>query len=212
MTNKKPTKRKGESLSISGLEGLVKNEFIVAALTDKVTQSQFLATLLNNYKNFYSPLNKEEQKLMQQAMELAPSTLKKKIKRAALRYAADIVNFQKVDKHTIDINKKNSSSAADARADALLQIIFEHNDSATNWVDKILITKTSVLKCAAEQKEFNPGSLCIGKNVLDRCLERNKTLINDHHKKHELRSDHNTKAHYERLKMKNIKNKEIKTS
>lgn len=211
MSKKKPTSRRGESLSISGINPVVKNEFIELTLSNKTTQAQLLATLLNNYRNFYIDLSKEEQKLMQEALILAPTSLKKKIKRGALRYAIDIVNFQKTDKRDIDINIKNSSKAADVRADALLNQIFKHNDTSTNWYDKIFIKKTSVLDYAIEQKELKPESFCVGKVVLDRCLERNKILINNHHKKHELENDHNTKAYYERLKLNNLKIKEAKS-
>jgi hypothetical protein len=208
MNDKKPRTRKGLSLSISGIDKLIKSEFIDLALSKNITQAQFLAILLNNYRNFYIPLNEEEQEIMGKACKIAPNTLKKKIKNGALRHAANLINTQKTKKDIVDTNAKNSPRAADARADALLEQIFKHNEAATNWYDKIFITKTALLDRSQEQKELNPESISIGKAVLDRCLERSRMLIENHHKEHKLESKHNTRAYYERLKIKNLKNQE----
>lgn len=208
MSKRKKTDKKANALSISGIEDDVKREFIHLATSSNKTQAQFLATLLDNYKNFYAPLSKEEQKIMQQALKIAPKSLEKKIKRGALRYAMDIVNLQKVDKNTIDITIRNSPKSADLRADCLIKGIFKHNDTATNWWDKIFITKNSVLDYSEKQKELNPKMISIGKAVLDRCLERLFLVIKDHHKKHGLDTYHNKKAYYERLKLKNLRAKE----
>jgi len=210
MSKKKKTNKKANALSISGIEEVVKSEFIHLAIINNITQAQFLATLLNNYKNFYAPLNKEEQEIMQQALKLAPKSLEKKIKRGALRYATDIINLQKVDKSTIDISIRNSPKSADLRADHLIEEIFKHNDTTTNWYDKIFINKNSILDYSEKQKELKPNTISIGKAVLDRCLERLFLVIKDHHKKHSLDIHHNTKAYYERLKLKNLKNQEAK--
>jgi len=206
MDDKKPRTRKGLSLSISGIDKLVKSEFIDLALSKNITQAQFLAILLNNHRNFYIPLNEEEQRIMDKACKIAPNTLKKKIKSGALRYAANLVNTQRTKKDIVDPNVRNSPRAADARADALLGQIFKHNEAATNWYDKIFITKAALLDHCQEQKELNPKSISIGKAVLDRCLERCRVLIENHHKEHKLESKHNTRAYYERLRIKNLKN------
>ena len=210
MNDKKPRTKKGLSLSISGIDKLVKSEFIDLALSKNITQAQFLAVLLNNHRNFYIPLNEEEQRIMDKACKIAPNTLKKKIKSGALRYAANLVNTQRTKKDIVDPNVRNSPRAADARADALLGQIFKHNEAATNWYDKIFITKAALLDHCQEQKELNPKSISVGKAVLDRCLERCRMLIENHHKEHKLESKHNTRAYYERLKIKNLKNQEAK--
>jgi hypothetical protein len=209
MNDKKPRTRKGLSLSISGIDKLIKSEFIDLALSKNITQAQFLAVLLNNYRNFYIPLNEEEQRIIDKACKIAPNTLKKKIKSGALRHAANLVNTQRTTKDIVDPNARNSPRAADARADALLGQIFKHNEAATNWYDKIFITKAALLDHCQEQKELNPKSISIGKAVLDRCLERCRMLIENHHKEHKLESKHNTRAYYERLKIKNLKNQKI---
>lgn len=209
MNDKKPRTRKGLSLSISGIDKLIKSEFTDLALSQNITQAQFLAVLLNNYRNFYIPLNEKEQEVMDKACKIAPNTLKKKIKKGALRHATNLINTQRTKKDIVDTNVKNSPRAADARADALLEQIFKHNDAATNWYDKIFITKAALLDHCQEQKELNPQSVSIGKAVLDRCLERCKGVIEHHHKKHKLESKHNTRAYYERLKIKNNKKGEL---
>ena len=208
MSKKKKTNKKANALSISSIDEVIRSEFIHLAISNNVTQAQFLAILLNNYKNFYAPLNKKEQEIMQQALKIAPKSLEKKIKRGALRYATDIVNLQKVDKDTIDITIRNSPKSADLRADHLIEEIFKHNDTATEWQDKIFITKNSILDYSKKQKELEPQMISIGKAVLDRCLERLQLIIKDHHKKHGLDIHHNKKAYYERLKLKNLKTKE----
>jgi hypothetical protein len=205
MNDKKPRARKGLSLSISGIDKLIKSEFIDLALSKNITQAQFLAVLLNNYKNFYISLNQEEQEIMGKACKIAPNTLKKKIKNGTLRHARNIINIPKIKKDDVDTNAKNSPRAADARADALLGQIFKHNEATTKWYDKIFITKTALLDRSQKQKELNSESVSIGKAVLDRCLERNRMLIENHHKEHKLESKHNTVAYYERLKIKNEK-------
>lgn len=199
ITNKKQSIRKLPSLSISGVDGKVREEFINLTISNDITQARLLSILLSNYKSFYIPLSTEEEETLRHAQKLAPDTLRKKIKRAALRHASNLINSQD-SKDVIDINTKNSPKAADARADSLLEQIFKHNDKATNLYDKIFITKTAILYYTHEQKELNPEKICIGKAVLDRCLERHREAIEAHHNKHTLEVNHNTKAHYERLK------------
>jgi hypothetical protein len=100
----------------------------------------------------------------------------------------------------VNTKVKNSAKAADARADALIEQIFTNNNDAKHWYDKVLITKTSILDYAAKQKAADPDTIISGKLVLDRCLERHKEQIKQHHAEHGLTPNHNAIAHYERLK------------
>jgi len=202
MTETKQQEKKFKALSISRVTQDIKEGFAQLAIASNKTQSQLFTLIFNNYKNLNVEFNEEEIALIQQAKDTAPNTFKKKLKRGILRYANDAINMKDLpEASSVDINKKNSARAADVRADTLITKIFEHNELAENWYDKILLTKSSILDYVEKQKILEPDTICIGKVVLDRCLERNKELIERHHEKQGLKSNHNVKAYYERLKI-----------
>lgn len=199
MTDKKSTRKRGASLSISGIDPLIKSEYARLAVIANMTQAEFARTLLSNYKCFNLDFSKEEQERLDIALEKTPSSLKKKIKRSILRHVESEINRpSKVINN--DINAKTSSRSANARADALLDQIIKHNELATNWYNKIFITKSSMQSYVQQQRGLKAGSLIPGKTVIDRCLERNKELITAHHLEQGLDSNHNSKAYYARLK------------
>ena len=199
MTDKKPTRKRGASLSISNIDPLVKTEYARLAVLANMTQAEFTRTLLGNYKYFNLDFSKEEQERLEVALQKTPSSLKNKIKRSILRHVESSINRPtKVINN--DINARTSSHSANARADALLGQILKHNEMSANWYDKIFITKSSMQSYVQQQKGLNVSSLTPGKTVIDRCLERNKELITAHHLEQGLENSHNSKAHYARLK------------
>lgn len=199
MTDKKPTKKRGASLSISNIDPLVKTEYARLAVIADMTQAEFTKTLLGNYKCFNLDFSKEEQERLEVALQKTPLSLKNKIKRSILRHVETAINRPtKVINN--DINAKTSSHSANARADSLLDQILMHNETAANWYDKIFITKSSMQSYAQEQRKLNENSLMPGKAVVDRCLERRKELIAAHHLEQGLDSSHNSKAYYARSK------------
>ncbi|GEM_PF-4152251 len=199
MTDKKPTRKRGASLSISSIDPLVKTEYARLAVISDMTQAEFTRTLLSNYKCFNLDFSKEEQERLDIALQKTPSSLKNKIKRSILRHVESAINRPtKVINN--DINAKTSSHSANARADALLGQILKHNKMVANWYDKIFITKSSMQSYVQQQKGLNAGCLTPGKTVIDRCLERNKELIATHHLEQGLDSSHNSKAYYARSK------------
>jgi hypothetical protein len=199
MTDKKPTRKRGASLSISSIDPLVKTEYARLAVLADMTQAEFTRTLLGNYKCFNLDFSKEEQERLEVALQKTPASLKNKIKRSILRHVETAINCPtKVINN--DINAKTSSHSANARADALLGQILKHNETTSNWYDKIFVTKSSMQSYVQKQKGLNAGGLASGKTVIDRCLERNKELITAHHLEQGLDSNHNSKAHYARLK------------
>ena len=164
------------------------------------THKQLFMAMLNTYQNLRLKFDETERVIMQEARELAPKNFDKSIKRVALRYAKNIIEQKNKPPRPIDTSLKNSSKSADVRADILITKIFEHNELADNWYDKILLTKSSILDYSKKQKDFGYENIAMGKVVLDRCLERNQELIERHHEKQGLKSNHNIVAHYERLK------------
>ena len=199
MTDKKPTRKRGASLSISNIDHLVKTEYTRLAVIADMTQAEFTRTLLANYKCFNLDFGKEEQERLEVALQKTPSSLKNKIKRSILRHVESAINRpSKVINN--DINAKTSSYSANARADSLLNQILKHNEMSANWYDKIFITKSSMQSYVQQQKGLNAGGLTPGKTVIDRCLERNKELITAHHLEQGLDSSHNSKAYYARSK------------
>jgi hypothetical protein len=165
------------------------------------THKQLFAAMLSSYQALRYEFSDTERAIIEEARTLAPKNFDRSIKRAALRYAKNIIEQKNKPSRPIDTTLKNSAKSADARADILITEIFEHNELADNWYDKILLTKSSIFDYAKKQKDLNQENIAMGKVVLDRCLERNKELIERHHEKQGMQSDHNIKAHYERLKM-----------
>lgn len=166
----------------------------------KKSQKELFLAMLSNYQNLRFELNEDESAIMKKAQELAPVTFRKRMKRMALRYAEQVINLKNKPEAPVDIKVKNSTKAADRRAEILLKQMFDHNNNAVNWYDKILLTKSSMLDYLEKQKDSNPEAIGMGKLVLDRCIEHNKKLIERHHETHKLTSNHNAIAHYERLK------------
>jgi hypothetical protein len=199
MADKKPTRKRGASLSISSINPLVKIEYARLAVIADMTQAEFTRTLLSNYKCFNLDFSKEEQERLEVALQKTPSSLKNKIKRSILRHVESAINRpSKVINN--DINARTSSHSANARVDALLGQILKHNEIVDNWYDKIFITKSSMQSYVQQQKGLNTSCLTPGKTVIDRCLERNKELIATHHLEQGLDSSHNSKAYYARSK------------
>ena len=180
----------------------INQDFEKLAEDNKATKKQLFVSMLNNYKNLSLEFNETEVALIKQAKEVALQAFKKAAKKAILQCAKKVRDMEdQLKDTTIDPSLKNSARSADVRADTLITKIFEHNELADNWYDKTLLTKSSVLDFIEKQKQLDPETIAIGKVVLDRCLERNKELIQLHHEEHELKSNHNVKAHYERLKI-----------
>jgi hypothetical protein len=192
--------KKREILSISNVPPVLHQAFSDLAMSKKFTHNKLFAQVFYHYLNFPFELNAEESAIMQEANAIAPNTLGKKIKKMVLRYAQVLISLKDKPEAIVNTKIKNSAKAADARADALLAQIFKNNEDAKHWYDKILITKTSILDYAAKQKATDPEAIISGKLVLERCLERHKERIKQHHEEHKLTPNHNAIAHYERLK------------
>jgi len=197
----KPVKvKKREILSISNVPPVLHQAFSDLAMSKKFTHNKLFAEIFYHYLNFPFELNEEESVIMQEANAIAPNSLGKKIKKMVLRYSEHLISLKDKPEAIVNTKIKNSAKAADARADALIEQIFKNNEDAKHWYDKTLITKTSILDYAAKQKATDPDAIISGKLVLERCLERHKEQIRQHHEEHKLTPNHNAIAHYERLK------------
>lgn len=69
MTDRKPTRKRGASLSISSIDPLVKIEYARLAVVADMTQAEFTRTLLGNYKCFNLDFSKEEQERLEVALQ-----------------------------------------------------------------------------------------------------------------------------------------------
>lgn len=192
--------KKREILSISNVPPVLHQAFSDLAMSKKLTHNKLFAQVFYHYLHFPFELNKEESAIMQEARAIASNNLSKKIKKVALRYAQELISLKDKPQTPVNTKIKNSSKAADVRADALLAQIFKSNEDANHCYEKTLITKTSILDYASKQKATDPEAIISGKLVLDRCLERHKEQIKQHHEQHELTPNHNAVAHYARLK------------
>lgn len=213
MTKEQLAKREGEQtkvsenkvkrprvLAINNIDQSLHKTFVDLAKSRHIYQSQLFTEAFNHYLNFRFELDETESAVMQEAHAIAPNSLGKKIRKMVLRYAEYLINLKDKPKAPVDTKVKNSAKAADARADTLIEQIFTNNNDAKHWYDKVLITKTSILDYAAKQKVSDPHAIVSGKLVLDRCLERHKERVKQHHIEHGLTPNHNAMAHYERLK------------
>jgi hypothetical protein len=192
--------KKREILSISNVPPVLHQAFSDLAISKKVTHNKLFAQVFYHYLNFPFELNNEESLIIQEANAIAPNSLGKKIKKMVLRYSEHLISLKDKPEAIVNTKIKNSAKAADARADALIEQIFNNNNNANHWYDKTLITKTSILDYASKQKATDPEAIVSGKLVLDRCIERHKEQIKRHHEEHKLTPNHNAIAHYERLK------------
>ena len=192
--------KKREILSISNVPPVLHQAFSDLAISKKLPHNKLFAEIFYHYLNFPFELSCEESLVMQEAHKIAPNTLGKKIKKMVLRYSEHLISLKDKPEAPVNTKVKNSAKAADARADALLAQIFKNNEDAKHWYEKTLITKTSILDYAVKQKETDPDAIISGKLVLERCLERHKEQIRQHHEEHKLTPNHNAIAHCERLK------------
>lgn len=202
MTTEKSNKSKRIGLSLTGITPEFKIEYDNLAKDNRMTHTEFAKVLLENYKHFNIEVEEKDKNIINQALSIAPNTYKNKVKKAVIRYATNIVESNNLDS-TIDENKTNSSKSADKRADNLLEMIFKHNESATNNYDKIFITKSSFLDFANKIKNDGKTKFTTSKAVIVRCLERRRALIEAHHNEQGLDDSHNLKSYYERLKSNN---------
>jgi len=204
MTIEKSKKRLG--MSLTGVTAEFKNEYDDLAKNCNMTHTEFAKVLLESYKNFNIDLSEKELVIIKQALKTAPTTYKKKVRKSVLRCATSIIDSNSPNSN-IDTNKINSGKSADKRVDDLLELMFKHNKDATNKYDKIFISKSSLLSFINKAKEAGEIKVTTSKAVIDRCLERRRSLIEAHHTEQELDDNHNLKAHYERLKAANLTNK-----
>ena len=187
------------SLSTSGVTPEFKKEYQELVKDSNLTHIEFVQMLIHTYKSFNKDFTKNELKTINQALEIAPTTYKKRFKKSVLRSAKSIINSNESNDE-IDINNLHSTKAANKRADDLLESLFKHNKTVTNPDDKIFITKSSFLRFIEKAKEDGVITIAPSKTTANMCLERHNSKINKHHEELQLMANHNLKAYYKRLK------------
>ena len=202
MIKEKSNKSKRLGLSLTGITPEFKIEYDNLAKDNRMTHTEFAKVLLENYKYFNIEVEEKDKDIINHALSIAPNTYKNKVKKAVLRYATNIVESNNLDSN-VDENKTNSSKSADKRADNLLEMLFKHNETATNNYDKIFITKSSFLEFINKIKNDGKTKFTTSKAVIARCLERRRALIEAHHIEQGLDNSHNLKSYYARLKANN---------
>lgn len=202
MIKDKSNKSKRIGLSLTGITPEFKIEYDNLAKDNRMTHTEFAKVLLENYKYFNIEVEEKDKDIINHALSIAPNTYKNKVKKSVLRYAANIIESNNLDSN-VDENKTNSSKSADKRADNLLEMLFKHNETATNNYDKIFINKSSFLEFINKIKNDGKAKFTTSKAVIARCLERRRTLIEAHHNEQGLDASHNLKSYYVRLKANN---------
>ena len=79
--------------------------------------------------------------------------------------------------------------------------IIEANSKAKDWYNKIYISNSSFKKFAESKRENEEIKTAFSKSTIDRCLERNRVMLEEHHTKHKLDEKHNLLAFHERSKL-----------
>lgn len=188
------------NLSFKGIDAIVKDRFDKLVESEHLSRHDMLERLIAYYELMAIYLNDQQTSLLKQAKHIAPVTYSSNIKKRILKVAESIIKSSQ-DNTDIDIENKNSRLSADKRADMLLRDIIDHNDNAKDWYDKIYISNSSFKKLAENKRENNEIKTAFSKSTIDRCLERNRVMLEDHHTNHKLDEKHNLLAFHERLRI-----------
>lgn len=189
------------NLSFKGIDSKVKARFDKLVESEHLSRHDMLECLIAHYELMALHLNDQQTSLLKQAKHIAPFTYCSNIKKRILKVADSIIKSSQ-DNADIDINNKNSRLSADKRADMLLSDIIDNNDKAKDWYDKIYISNSSFKKFAESERENNKIKIAFSKSTIDRCLERNRVILEDHHVSHKLDEKHNLLAFHERIRIK----------
>ena len=193
-------------LSINGVDIEVKEEFVKHAKANNLTQGELLKMLWHNYKNFYIPLNLEEQTLVSEAQDVSAKSINRKLKKTLLRLSENVLESKKTD-HSIIIDKdrKNSSKAADIRVAEVVNEMMLANESEPLWYNQKFLSQRAIFDYALERKAKDSNNLSLSASVINRYLDNNRNALNEHHNRLGMSEDHNRKAHYERMRIANNK-------
>jgi hypothetical protein len=192
-------------LSINGVDIEIKEEFVKHAKVNNLTQGELLKMLWHNYQNFYIPLDLDEQNLVSKAQEISSKSMNKKLKKTLLRLSENVLKSKKKVEDNIIVDKdiKNSSKAADIRVAEVVNEMILANDSGTEWYNRKFLSQRAIFDYALDRKLKDPNNLSLSISVINRFLDNNKDMLNEHHAKYGLDESHNRKAHYERTKIAN---------
>ena len=192
-------------LSINGVDIEIKEEFVKHAKVNNLTQGELLKMLWHNYQNFYIPLDLDEQNLVSKAQEISSKSMNKKLKKTLLRLSENVLKSKKKvdDNIIVDKDIKNSSKAADIRVAEVVNEMILANDSAIEWYNRKFLSQRAIFDYALDRKLKDPNNLSLSISVINRFLDNNKDMLNEHHAKYSLNECHNRKAHYERMRIAN---------
>ncbi len=192
-------------LSINGVDIEIKEGFVKHAKVNNITQGELLKMLWQNYQNFYIPLDLDEQNLVSKAQEISAKSMNKKLKKRLLRLSENVLKSKEIVEDNIVVDKdiKNSSKAADIRVAEVVNEMILANDSQTEWYNQKFLSQRAIFDYALDRKLKDPNNLSLSISVINRFLDNNKDMLNEHHAKYGLDESHNRKAHYERTKIAN---------
>jgi hypothetical protein len=201
MSTNKQGNRQNNLLSINAIDMDIKEEFVKHAKEVNITQGELFKKLWHNYQNFYIPLEREEQELVNKAYALSSKTINKKLKKALLNLAEKVLEVQTIDAGVVDKDTKNSSRAAGMRVTDIVNEMMLANDTAIEWYDRKFLSQRAIFDYALDRKFKDPSNLSLSISVISRFLDSNKDMLDEHHNKYGLDENHNRKAHYERMKI-----------
>ena len=178
-------------LNIRGIDLSVKKQFEQLKLDKHFNNAaDLLAELLNNYVLNEKLFNQQEQQVFDRALSIQNITAKELLKIAVIPFCNRIIKNNKSGKvehiKTIEANNK---------IDEIVKSIMLHNDNVELKEHKIYINQTALLKYVKENpiysKTNNEQIKTFNVQVIKRYLTKNKDLLDQHHKKHDLTATHN---------------------
>ena len=169
-------KENTKQLNIRGIDSSVKRQF--EQLKDEKhfkSHSELLVELLNHYALNEKLFNQQEQETFYNALSIKNISPQELVKMAVIPFCNRIIKNNKLGK----LEHKNTLESNN-RLDEVVKSIMSDNDKAKFKDDKIYINQTTLLKI----KKFSVP-------VVKRYLNNNKEILNQHHSKHDLSSNHN---------------------
>ena len=189
------------SIKISNLEETVKDDFVKTAKESNITQKELFVDMLNTYKLFKIKFNVEEKEQFNNVISTFPDLFSKRIKHT-IKKLNERLSWSSNENQT-DIKYRNSSKSAFNRVKIFVDEMIKHNEDTKEWYDKKRINQKSIFDYAKERKLIESNLLAVGHSSIKQYISVNKTIIEEHNKKHNLGEDHNLKVHYFKMNKNN---------
>ena len=188
-----------KSIKISNLEEAVKDDFVKTAKELNITQKELFDDMWNTYKLFKIKFSSEEKEQFNNVISTFPELFSKRIKHT-IKKLNERLSWSSSNENETDIKYRNSSKSGFNRVKIFVDEMMKHNEDTKEWYNKKRINQKSIFDHAKERKFIESNLLAVGHSSIKQYINLNKTIIEEHNKKHGLGKDHNLKTHYFKIK------------